>query len=106
MEKTKKITFKQFLLTYDFRYYNENGLGDSEQEDTTIVRINYPTDDQEEDRHWFEFGMYDYEPNCYKKQHFEEIFSNNILNMYVSYFKHNDRLNILEVYLTKIKEEK
>ena len=65
----KNITFKQFMLTYNFRYYNANGQSDKEKEDTTIIRINYPWSDKSYYADtWFEFGIDDFSGNSSKLQ--------------------------------------
>lgn len=98
----KKITFRQFMIAYNFRQYNEAGQTENEKMDCSIIRIHYPTDEEESTHHWFEFGMYDYENDYTRMKHFEEIFSDYILNMHISTIYHNIELNILEIYLTTV----
>lgn len=94
------ITFKQFMLTYNFRYYREDCKEESHRMNTSCIRIEYPLGDEcNKDYEWFEFGMYDYAGNSYKLKQLEHIFSKNILDMYVCSFWYDDDLEIFVVTL-------
>ena len=98
----KNITFKQFMLTYNFCYYNEKGTTDKEKEDTMIIRINYPQDEEELYYTWFEFGICDYAINSFKLKQINKIFSDYILNLYVEEIRYNEEINnVVNIYLTK-----
>ena len=97
----QNISFRQFMITYNFRQYNDNGETENDKMDCSTIRINYPTNEEETCHHWFEFGMYDYECDLERIKHFETIFSEHHLNMYISSIYHKNELNMLEIYLTK-----
>ena len=99
----KAITFKQFIMTMNFRYYRPNCEIEQNSLDTEIIRIKYPVNGEEIDYEWFEFGMYDYASNPYKYQQLEKIFSKEILEMNVCNIAYNQETNTLEVTLTRQK---
>ena len=95
----KAITFKQFMLTYNFRYYREECKTENDRLDSHIIRIKYPVDKNYIDYEWFEFGMYDYSGEDYKLKQIKRIFSNEILNMYVYDISYQEDLNEVIVCL-------
>lgn len=98
------ITFKQFMLTYNFRQYNEECRSERDKYNTSIIRINYVNEkDFYADYNWFEFGMYDFSSGDLKLKQLKEIFSEKILNMYVSGFVYNEDLEVFEINLNNEK---
>lgn len=97
------ITFKQFLLTYNFRYVLDNS---EEGMDTAIIRIYPPSteDNLKYNNYWFEFGIYDYSEDSWKIKIAEECLSQEILNSYISSFHVDEKTSTFHVYLTKDKE--
>ena len=99
----KSITFKQFMLTYNFRYYREDCKEDAHRMNTSCIRIEYPTgNDVYKSHEWLEFGMYDYGGNSYKLQQLKSVFNEKILNSYVSDFYYDDDL---EIFVVRLSEE-
>lgn len=98
----KNITFRQFMIAHDFRWFNDKEQGEN-AEDTKIIRIHYSVDENFNYR-WFEFGIKDYEVNYIKLETINQIFSDFILDMYIYCFSVNCNTNTLEVYLTNEKE--
>lgn len=94
-----KITFEQFLQTYNFRYVSENS---KEEFNSQIVRI-YPPTDQMERHRWFELGIYDFGEDEYKLDIAKQCLSKEILNSYVEFFCLTEDLDELVVYLTNNK---
>lgn len=100
----KAITFKQFMLTYNFRQYNNDCLCEKDRYNTSIIRINYKNENTVFDYDWFEFGIYDFGGDCKKLEQIKHIFGANILNAYVSSFGYNEDLEVFEIYLSDDKE--
>ena len=96
----KAITFKQFMLTCNFRYYKEDCKSENDRYNTYIIRIKYPVDKDSINYDWFEFGMYDYAGEYYKLKQLKKIFSDEILNMYVGDICYQEDLTGLVVSLT------
>ena len=96
----KAITFKQFMLTFNFRYYREECKSENDKYNTYIIRIKYPVDKDSINYEWFEFGMYDYAGNHYKLQQLKKIFNNEILNMYVGDIYYQEDLTGVVVTLS------
>lgn len=96
----KAITFKQFMLTYNFRCYREECKSEDDRLNTYIIRIKYPVDKDSINYEWFEFGMYDYAGENYKLKQLKRIFSNDILNMYVGDIYYQDDLPSVVVTLS------
>lgn len=96
----KAITFKQFMLTYNFRQYNNECRFENDKYNTDTIRIKYKKDNSVFDYDWFEFGIYDFGGNYKKLEQIKEIFSEKILNMYVDGFSYNEDLGVFEVYLS------
>ena len=98
----ENITFKQFIMTYNFRYVtSDKDWG----EDTSIIRI-YPKNDDStyETCKWFEFGVYDYAEDSIKWETIERSLSKEILESYINSFWVDNNTSTLHVYLTKNKE--
>ena len=98
----KSITFKQFMLTYNFRQYNGECESERNKYNTSIIRINYDDGECTSLYKWFEFGMYDFGCNPSKLELLEIIFSDTILNSYVSDFGYNEELEVFEISLNII----
>lgn len=95
----KAITFKQFMLTYNFKQYNENCKFEKNTYNTSIIRINYANKNNIYEYDWFEFGVYDFSGDCRKLEQLKEIFSEKILNMFVSSFGYNEDIEVFEIFL-------
>lgn len=96
----KAITFKQFLLTYNFRNYRDDCKIENNRCDTNIIRIEYYRNKDSYDPTWFELGLYDFGPNCDKLKNINKVLSKDILNMNVSSFYFDYDLNTFVVTLT------
>lgn len=97
----KRITFKQFIYTYNFRYIADKSK-EPYDEDTTIIRIYLPSEDCNKDE-WFEFGINNFGNNTWKIC--ERIFSKEILESYIESIGYNEDIeNVVTVYLTNNKE--
>lgn len=98
------ITFKQFLLTYNFRYVID---GSEQGYDTQIIRI-YPPEGENgpysRGHEWIEFGIYDFSEDSWKMSLAEKFLNENIMNSYVEDFCVNEKTSILHIYLTNKKE--
>ena len=94
------ITFKQFLLTYNFRNYRTDCELENNKWDTHTIRVEYYPKEDSLQTDWFELGLYDYGPNCVKLDSINKILSNEILKMNVSSFCFDYDLNIFVVTLT------
>lgn len=98
----KAITFAQFMLTYNFRYYREDCKEESHRMNTSCIRIEYPTGSEyNKDYEWFEFGMYNYAGNSYTLEQLKAIFNEKILDLYVCGFYYDDDLEIFVVRLSE-----
>lgn len=99
------ITFKQFLMTYNFRSAIGNGCG-TENEDTQIIRLYPPTEESENflQYKWIEFGIYDFSANSLKMLIAETFLNEKIMNSYIESFFVEDNTSILHVYLTNREE--
>ena len=99
----KAITFTQFMLTYNFRYYREDCKEDTHRMNTSCIRIEYPIGSTYPKGHeWIEFGMYDYGGNDYKLEQLKNVFNEKILDLYVSDFYYDDDL---EIFVVRLSEE-
>lgn len=99
----KTITFKQFLLTYNFRNYRTDCELENNKWDTNIIRVEYYISEDSYNTTWFELGLYDFGPNCEKLDTINRVLSKDILNMNVSSFHFDYDLNTFVVLLTKDK---
>ena len=101
----KRITFEQFIRTFNFRYcagYSNEFKKDIW--DTQIIRIHLPYDyDEYKDNEWFEFGVYDFSETEYKWDICKKVFNEEILKSYVSSIGYNvyDNTLALEICLSK-----
>lgn len=95
----KRITFKQFIETFNFR--NTDG----KTEDTDIIRIHIPKKDDEiyTTYDWLELGVYDFS-DIGKQKVLTYALSDNIKNSYIEEIRvTNDeewKKGYLEIYLT------
>lgn len=96
----KRITFKQFLMTYNFRHYRDELV---EKEDSTIIRI-YPGPNYRR-CFWFDFGVYNFGEKEFTYEIIKTIFNDNILNSYINDFGYNVNSDIIEIYLTDRSDE-
>lgn len=92
-----RITLEKFLMTFNFRYMDDN-----ENYNTETIRI-YP--DENNLMFYIEFGIYDWDSDADKLKAIKKYLSvNNLLNMYIGSISIEERLgNILCVYLTNEK---
>lgn len=96
----KRITFEQFIKSYNFRYITNNPARvDNRDYDTGIIRI-YFDDDINND--WFEFGIYDFGHDTWGNT--KKVLDPAILNMYVEQFRYDMDVDRFEVHLTEDKE--
>ena len=99
----KRISFKQFIYTYNFRYVNQLRSQDYDN-DTCIIRIYPPTNDFYKNN-WFEFGIYDFSEKEVMWKMCQEIFTKDILESYIDSICYNEDYNVVvTLYLTKESE--
>ena len=99
----EKITFKQFIYTYNFRYIN-NLKNDPYNYDTQIIRI-YPPNGSDYEQDWFEFGVNDFSNKDYTWNICKKVLDSEILDSYVETVQYNDDYNnVLTIYLSKNKK--
>lgn len=100
-----RITFKQFIETFDF--INIIELSNKElRQDTKIVRIYFPYDYRDINS-WFEFGVSDFSDNMPKWDICKKIFSKEILDSYVtqiSVLNNKNYEDTLTIFLAKGKD--
>lgn len=101
-----RITFEQFIKTFNFRsYVGYNSEFKKDVYDTKIIRIYLPNNEEVsfKDNDWFEFGIYDFSEKGYIWDLCKNIFNDNILKSYVSQIQYNtyDIGLALEIYLSK-----
>ena len=101
----KRITFEQFIKTFNFRdYAGYSNEFKKDIYDTKIVRIYLPYDyDEHKDNEWFEFGVYDFSEKEYTWDTCKKVFNDEILKCYVSSIGYNvyDNNLALEICLSK-----
>lgn len=96
----KRITFEQFIKSYNFRHLTNNPTTvDGYDYDTSIIRIYF---DDETNDDWFEFGIYNFGRNTWGNT--KKVLNPKILNMYVYQFKYDIDAERFEVRLTEDKE--
>lgn len=91
----KRITFRQFMNTFNFRDFCEGN------EDTRIIRINFSLlNDNCSSHDYIDFGIYDFDGG--KRERIEKVFSSEILDSYIESigFVYGFERTI-EIYLTK-----
>lgn len=93
-----RITFEQFIKTFNFRELNEYATTEHEKLNTKIIRI-YFNNKQDS---WFEFGVYDFGMHTWELV--QKILSKEICKSYVDAMSYNTNLNVLEVYLQRFKD--
>lgn len=99
----ERITFKQFIYTYNFRYVN-NKRKDPYYHDTQIIRI-YPPNESDYTENWFEFGVNDFSNKDYTWGICKNILNSEILDSYVDTIQYNDDFqDVVTIYLTKNKK--
>lgn len=101
-----RITFEQFIKTFNFRdYAGYSSEFKKEVYDTKIIRIYLPINEGSnyKDNDWFEFGIYDFTEKEYIWNLCKIIFNDNILKCYVSGIQYNvyDSSLSLQIYLSK-----
>lgn len=100
------ITFKQFIYTFNFRYYDDSKRDEYNKYDTQIIRIYFKSGSKvETEYHWFEFGVYDFSNKQYTWELCKRYLNEHILNSYVDSISFNqEEDNSIRVYLTEEKE--
>ena len=102
---SNRITFEQFIKTFNFRdYAGYSNEFKKDIYDTKIVRVYLPYNyDEHNDNEWFEFGVYDFSEKENTWEICKKIFNDNILNSYISSIGYNfyDNNLTLEIYLSK-----
>ena len=105
----KRITFEQFIKTFNFRdYAGYSNEFKKDIYDTKIIRIYLPCDyDTNKDNEWFEFGVYDFSEKECTWDICKKVFNDEILKSYVSSIGYNiyDNDLALEVVLSKEAED-
>lgn len=96
------ITFKQFLIAFNFRDVNETGTISKEQLGTKIIRIYFGSEMHIGESEYIEFGMYDYASKKRSLEIASKVFSKDIMNSYVENIEEDE--NGLSIYLTEDKE--
>lgn len=97
-----KISFEQFIMTYNFRILSNHEI-ESKTYNSEVIRI-YPPVEDFDSAYWFEFGVYDFGPNDFKWQICKDALSDNILKSYVDYIYFDEELCTLEIHLTHEKK--
>ena len=90
----KKITFEQFIQTYNFRRTYEDLTYD-----TKIIRV-YLSDKAD---NWFEFSIYDFDSEKWIKC--LNILSSKVLDSEISSFSWDDNNNVFSVFLCETNGE-
>ena len=107
MNNEERITFEQFIKTFNFRdYAGYSNEYKKDIYDTKIVRIYLPYEyDEHNDNEWFEFGVYDFSEKENTWEICKKIFNDEILKSYVSSIGYNfyDSELALEISLSKEK---
>ena len=100
-ELMKKITFRQFINTYNFRYCYLDERN-KEIDDTTIIRIYLPNDDENTRDLWFEFWVYDFCDDI-KRNIIERSLSDEVKNSYIDYISYTEPYDkVVTIYLTNV----
>ncbi len=96
----KRITFEQFVKSYNFRCCTNNPAKPNNCDyDTGIIRIYF---DDCTNHDWFEFGIYDFGLNTWENT--KKVLNPTILNMYIEQFRYDADADSFNVYLTEDKE--
>lgn len=99
------ISFKQFIYTFNFRYYDDTKRSEYDKEDSLIIRIYYCFEDFNYKDCWFEFGIYDFGNKDTTWKDCCKFLSKDILNSYVECIRFNpEENNVVNIWLTKEKE--
>ena len=99
----ENISFKQFIYTFNFRYYDDSKRGECNKEDTLIIRIHNHEEVTFEDC-WFEFGIYDFSCKDTTWDYCCKFLNENVLNSYVDCIKFNIEENsVINIWITKEK---
>lgn len=102
---SNRITFEQFIKTFNFRNYaGYSNEFKKDIYDTKIVRLYLPCSyDEYNDNEWFEFGVYDFSEKENTWEICKKIFNDNILNSYIESIGYNiyDDNLALEISLSK-----
>ena len=100
-----RITFEQFIKTFNFRdYAGYSNEYKKDIYDTKIVRIHLAYDhDEYKDNEWFEFGVYDFSEKEYTWDICKKIFNEKLLKSYICSIRYNfyDDNLALEICLSK-----
>ncbi len=96
----KRITFEQFIKSYNFRYCTNNPAKPNNCDyDTIAIRIYF---DDETNNDWFEFGIYDFGYDTWENT--KKVLNPKILGMYVGQLRYDIDAERFEVHLTEDKE--
>lgn len=95
----RRITFKQFLETFNFRDVYENNKREDEY-DSKIIRIHLPSEEFEQHK-WFELGVNDF--SCEKGEIIGRALSEEVKNSYVDEIsiKNEENYGYIEIWLSK-----
>ena len=94
----KRITFKQFIETFNFRDVYENNKKETVY-DSKVIRIHLPSEEYEP-RKWFELGVYDFYDE--EEKILYRALSEEVKNSYIDYIEIKDEENYgyIEIWLT------
>lgn len=99
------ISFKQFIYTFNFRYYDSSKKEECNKEDSLIIRIYYLDKDFNYKDCWFEFGIYDFGNKDATWKDCCRFLNKDILNSYIEEIRFNpEEDNVIKIWLTKEKE--
>lgn len=95
----RRITFKQFLETFNFRDVYENNKREDVY-DSKIIRIHLPSEEFEQ-HEWFELGVNDF--SCEKGEIIGRALSEEVKNSYVDEIsiKNEENYGYIEIWLSK-----
>lgn len=103
----ENMSFKQFIYTFNFRYYDDSKRGENNKEDTLIIRIHYSFDDDDiiDDDCWFEFGVYDFGSKDITWEYCCRFLNQKILNSYITCIRFDaEENNVVNIWVTKEKD--
>lgn len=87
------------LERYNFRYIMPNCDNEEKSNNTNIIRIYYGEEFPNQNRQWFEFGIYDYYGTRNTMQAIKSIIKEDILNKEVHFFCYDDDLDVICIYV-------
>lgn len=95
------MKLKKFLMTYNFRYYDENQDSEDLKDGTYTIRIKPYINNKYigmHDNH-IEFGVYDWTLDSTKRKTIELCLSQQLLNSKVTEIRFNPDIQLVEVFV-------